>query len=346
MSNLRLIGLVIGVAGLALTFWVYRGPKWKKSNFVLSLFFNLLLISVCLRPDILNAFRDFLALKQAERGRILALLIGSNIFLLFFVLYAKARLDETRHQFDLLVRSLGMREMDEDPKMMERIRPIMVIIPAYDEAENLKGLLPRMPSEIRGIETGTMVVDDGSSDGTSDVAAAAGCLVVRNPINRGQGAASRLGYDILKKSGVRIGVTMDADNQHEPGDIEKLVVPVLEGRYDLVIGSRMAGGGVRGTLRRTGIVFFTLLINTMTGLKLTDCSSGLKAFNMARLSEVDLREDQFQAAEVIISAAKKGLRIGEVPVRALDRMCGESRKGGDILYGMHFFRSILRAWWR
>ena len=84
MSNLRIIGLVVGVIGLILTFIVHRGTKWNKSNFILLSLFNLSLVTICINPNVLNALRDALALQEAYRGRILALLIASNIIKLCF----------------------------------------------------------------------------------------------------------------------------------------------------------------------------------------------------------------------------------------------------------------------
>ena len=89
MSNLRLIGFFIGIIGLFSTFIIYRGPRWNRSNFVLLTLFNLCLIIVTINPNVLNALRDALALHEAYRGRIIALLIVSNIFLLFYIFFTK-----------------------------------------------------------------------------------------------------------------------------------------------------------------------------------------------------------------------------------------------------------------
>ena len=80
--------------------------------------------------------------------------------------------------------------------------------------------------------------------------------------------------------------------------------------------------------------------------KLTDCSSGFRAFNVHKMSSLNLREDQFQTAEVIVEAVKKGLRIGEVPITIVERRHGTSKKGRDIKYGLFFAKTILKSWWR
>ena len=223
----------------------------------------------------------------------------------------------------------------------------MIIIPAYNEAENLRDILPRIPNQIKGVEAGVLVSDDGSDDNTAQVAHQFGHLVVSSRINRGQGAASRLGYDVLSKHHVSVGVTMDADNQHRPEDLEGLVVPILNGQYDLVIGSRILGIQEKTTwTRKLGIAILSNVMSLVIGLRITDCSSGFKAFSMERLRDMKLTEDQFQSAEVLIEARKRGLRIGEVPITVNCRKHGRSKKGKDWGYGLHFTKTIVKTWWR
>lgn len=347
MSNLRIIGLIIGIFGLILTFRVYRGQRWRRLNFVLSGIFSLFIIVVCLNPDLLNRAAGMLALQQQERGRILTLLIFSNIGLWFLLISDRTKLDEHRLQFDLLIRNFGHEEVKHILEQEIKDKQVVVIMPAYNEENNLGELLKNMPRTIEDKEVGVLLVDDGSDDDTYNIAKNAGALVVRNRINRGQGAASRLGYDVLVKHNVPFGVTMDSDGQHQYEDIEKLLKPIFEDKYDLVIGSRILGKKEESVfLRSFGVMFFTKIINALTGMKLTDCSSGFKAFNISKMKKLELREDQFQSAEVIIEAAKRGLRVGEVPITITKRKHGQSKKGKDWSYGLNFAKTILKAWWR
>jgi len=347
LSGIRITGLIIGILGLLVTFIIYRGPRWKRKNFVFFGIFSMSLVIISINPDALNIVADILTMEGKQRGRILALLIGSNIILWLLLLYFQSKLDEYRFQFDLLIRELGHEAIEDLIKKEIADKEIMVIIPAYNEADNLKELLQRVPRTIKGKNIGVLVVDDGSVDNTKEVVMQAGHLVVQNKINRGQGAASRLGYDVLLKNKIQIGVTMDADNQHLPEEIEKLVTPILNNEFDLVIGSRILGESFKSSLMRdTGINLFTKAINFATGAKLTDCSSGFRAFNVNRMSLLNLREDQFQTAEVIVEAVKKSLRIGEVPITIVKRKHGTSKKGRDIKYGLFFAKTILKSWWR
>lgn len=347
MSNLRLIGLFFGIIGLATTFLVYRGARWNRANFLFFSFFNLLLITITINPASINFLRDILALEDQQRGRLLALLILSNIFLLFFTFYSKSRIENLRIQFDRLVRSMGVVTIDAAAQLNDRIKPIMVVIPAYNEAENLEYLLRSMPNAVENLEVGVLVVDDGSEDDTRRVAEEHGCLAVSNPINRGGGASLRLGYDILKNTNARIGVTMDADCQHRPEDMATLVRPILNKELEYVIGSRILGRREKDSLLRIlGVYLFGWLISLLLGQKITDPSSGYRAFDLRILDSVDLLEDQYHTSEFIIAVVRKGFHVGERPISILRRRFGKSKKGKNMKYALNFARAILKTWWR
>jgi len=242
------------------------------------------------------------------------------------------------------VRKFGLSYLEATS---EEIKTIMVLIPAYNEADNLRYLLPKIPYRINGMNVGALVVDDGSEDQTREVVKENGYTVVSNIINRGGGAALRLGYDILRNSEVNICVTMDADGQHQPEEIEKLVSPIINNEVDVVIGSRVLGTREKDNrLRVTGVYVFSAIISSLLGKRITDPSSGFRAFKMDKMKNIDLREDQYHTSELIIEAVKKGLRITEVPISILKRKYGKSKKGKNLTYAFHFAKTIIKAWWR
>jgi glycosyltransferase involved in cell wall biosynthesis len=156
-----------------------------------------------------------------------------------------------------------------------------------------------------------------------------------------------MGFDIARQHGAEIVVTMDADGQHLPSEIERLVAPIVADDVDFVIGSRILGKREKdSTIRYIGIHVFNALIRLLTVAKVTDCSNGFRAFRVTELSRVLLRQDQFHTSELIIDAAKKGVRIGEAPVTVKRRLSGRSKKGKNWSYGLEFARSIFKAWWR
>ena len=347
MSNLRIIGLIIGLIGLISTFLFFRGPKWKRSNFIFFSFFNLSLIVITVNPNAVNFLRDLLSLQKYQYGRLIALMIFTNIFLVFFSFYTQSKLEKIRLQFDQLVRNMGATHLDKGAELEGKIKPIMIVMPAYNEVENLTDLLPKIPARIKEADVGVLVVDDGSEDKTKEVVAQHGHLVVSNLVNRGGGAALRLGYDILKKAGSYICITMDADGQHMPEEIENLVSPILNDQYDFVIGSRILGNREKDSLFRiSGVYFFGMLISLLLGKKITDPSSNFRAFKMDAMAPIQLYEDQYHTSELIIEAVKKNMRIGEVPITILKRKYGKSKKGKDLIYGFHFAKTIIKTWWR
>jgi hypothetical protein len=142
-------------------------------------------------------------------------------------------------------------------------------------------------------------------------------------------------------------MTMDADGQHRPEDIEKLARPVIDGEADYVMGSRFLGEyEERGGVRHAGIMLFTTLINVLGRVKITDCTNGFRAIRGSELGKLRLNEDRFSAPELIMEAARHGLRIKEVPVTIVRRAAGESKKPRRLGYPVGFLRTIVRVWLR
>jgi len=346
MSNVRIMGIVIALALAGVAFVYFRGPRWNRASFLLSWLFALALLVISVDPDSVDTLRDVLNFGQFEYGRIFAVLVISNVVTLLLALYVNTKIDALKYLIDRSMRAEALETMAR-PAADVPSNGVMVIIAALNEAENLRVLLPHMPKRVCGLSVNVLVVDDGSDDGTKDVALAHGALVTRFPIQRGQGAALRVGYSLLSRENIRVGVTMDADNQHQPAEIERLVQPIIEGRLDLVIGSRMLGSAERDSRTRyLGVILFSKLVTWLTGIQITDCSSGFRAFDVKKMAQLDLRQDQFQTSEVLITAAKKGLRIGEVPIHVARRRYGQSRKGPNFSYGFFFLKTVARTWWR
>ncbi len=349
MQSLVFIRIISVFLGLFFAYWAFsrfRKHFIKRREFFLLSFLGIGLIIVAIYPDSINIVAGMMALDNKQYGRIIALLILSNMLLWLLVVSQRSKDGVKSIQFDLLVRRLAMeRFLERD--VLRTIKEITVIIPALNEAENLDHVLPRMPENILGHPLGVLVVDDGSVDNTLDIVKKHGYSVASTHFNRGGGAALRLGYDIVMALDTNIIVTMDADGQHIPEEIERLVVPILNGDLDIVIGSRVLGQREKDNIFRwIGIHVFNFVINLLAGTRITDCSSGFRAFRIDSLKKVLLLQDQFHTAELIIDATRKGLRIGEAPVTLLRRHSGKSKKGKNLLYGFNFTKTILKSWFR
>ena len=228
------------------------------------------------------------------------------------------------------------------------LAPVVVVIAAFDEEAGIGPVLAGMPSAVCGLSVDTLVVDDGSSDATADVAADSGrAYVVRCPSNRGQGAALRLGYRIAREHGADYLITTDADGQYDVVDMPIALRPIIEGEADFVTGSRRRGHQpVQDPLRRLGVVVFAWLVGMLTGHRLTDTSFGLRAMRADITADVTLNQPQYQSSELLIGILSHGHRVLEVPATMHPRGSGASKKGGNWVYGRRYAGVVLGTWWR
>jgi glycosyltransferase involved in cell wall biosynthesis len=248
----------------------------------------------------------------------------------------------------LLVEGLTVNSFDwAVAKKLPKGDRVVVAMPAHNEADNIAAVLHAIPAEVEGMKVVTVVVDDASEDGTGDVAREAGALVARLPIQRGQGMAQRVGYEIGLKLGARVVVTLDSDGQHDPGEMHLLVKPILEDEADMIQGSRMLGEFEKESrLRHAGVLFFSRMVSTITGTRITDVSSGYRAIRADILKHLVLEQDQFSSSEVLVEGLRQHARIKEVPITIRARASGESKKPKNLRYGWNFSKVIIKTWLR
>ncbi len=179
-----------------------------------------------------------------------------------------------------------------------------------------------------GLAAEVIVVADGCVDATAKEAGEAGAIVADVPVNRGQGAALRLGYRIAREGGATYIVTTDADGQYNPQEIESLLAPVVAGRADFVTGSRRMGSEeTNDPIRRAGIRFFALLVSALTGQKISDTTFGLRAMRAEVTGAVRLDQPQYQASELLIGVIAHGYLVLELPATIHKRKVGRARRG-------------------
>jgi glycosyltransferase involved in cell wall biosynthesis len=208
----------------------------------------------------------------------------------------------------------------------------LVFIPAWNEegaiAEVIRGVQASLP------DADVMVVDDGSTDGTAARAAEAGAMVASLPFNQGLGAALQTGYLHARRAGYDFIAHLDADGQHPPADVARLLAEVYADRADLVLGSRYSdpeaaeaeSDDYKPTMsRRIGSNVFRFFLTLATRQRFTDTTSGMRAANrrvIALFSEN--YSPDFAEIESLQLAVRQGLRVKEVPVRMLERVEGAS----------------------
>lgn len=228
-----------------------------------------------------------------------------------------------------------------------KLGKLTVVIAAYNEADNIGPVLEEIPDAIAGIPTTTLVVDDGSKDDTATLAEKHGAYVCQLSVNRGHGVAVRLGYRIARENGADYIATLDADGQWDPADLPAMVEILEDDRADFVLGSRQLGRTENtDKLRNLGVRFFAKMISVLTGTKVTDSSSGLRAMRADLTGVVRQTQPQYQSSELLIGAVYSGYRIAEVPTVMRKRISGESKKGRNLSYGFRYTRVILSTWLR
>jgi hypothetical protein len=228
-----------------------------------------------------------------------------------------------------------------------RLAPVVVVIAALDEQDAIAGVLREIPPEACGLEVDTLVVDDGSHDRTSEVAERCGVHVARLQRNCGHGVALRVGYELARGHGARYIVTLDADGQWNPVELPGVLGPVVRGQADFVIGSRVLGSTETDDgFRQTGVHVFAALVGLLTGVRVTDTSSGFRAMRAEVTETVRQRQVQYQTSELLIGAIAQGYRIAERPIVMRRRAAGQSKKGHNVLYGLRYARVIVATWWR
>ena len=203
-----------------------------------------------------------------------------------------------------------------------------MIIPAYNEEKRIGKVLQRMPDFIDEV----IVVDDGSKDKTSEVARGFGAKVIRLERNQGKGRAMSEG---IKKANGDIIVFIDADGQHKPEEIIKLVKPIVNGEADFVIGSRLIKvQGERPLIRKISNFITTSLIRLKLGISVKDTQSGFRAIRREFLPEIESKRYEVET-EVLIKAVKKGARVKEVPVSMIYGVETGHFRLEDILRFLH-----------
>jgi glycosyltransferase involved in cell wall biosynthesis len=208
-------------------------------------------------------------------------------------------------------------------ELEKRNLKILVITPAYNEEESIGEVLKEIKEKAPFVDI--VVVDDASSDRTAEIAKEHNAEVLRLPINLKIGGAVQTGFKYAMLNGYDIAVQIDGDMQHDPSCLVSLIEPLIEGKADIIIGSRYLDGSSVNMpwIRNIGIRYFSWLTSRIVGYKITDCSSGFRAVNRKAIKLYSTHyPTDFPDAEALIFAHRAGLRMTEVSARF--RM----RKGG------------------
>jgi hypothetical protein len=231
-----------------------------------------------------------------------------------------------------------------------RFPEVVIVVAAYNEANGIATVLDGMPDVIDDddpVKAATLVVVDGATDDTAAIARKHVRYVCEMPVNRGQGAALKIGYYLARRGGARYIITTDADGQYDNVRFPAILRPIRDGDADFVIGSRRLGDDhSKDPVRRAGVRVFGFIISTLTGTRVTDTSSGFRAFTSEMTAHVPLRQVQYQTSELLIGALSRGYRVVEIPVTMRVRNNGRSKKGNNLVFGWRYARVVFTTWAR
>ena len=229
-------------------------------------------------------------------------------------------------------------------------KPIAVVaIPCFNEQQFIGDTVTRVRKYVDKV----IVIDDGSTDNTSEVAQAAGAQVIKHEANRGYGESIRSCLKAAKANDADVLVTLDGDGQHDPAEIPQVVAPILQGDADLVIGSRFLQPNLNQpqpnspTLhqmpryRKFGIDVITFLYNLGSKTKVSDAVSGFRAYSRMVLGNLSCTESGMSiSVEIIIKARKNGFRIKEVPISCVYHSQSSTLNPATMGIGIAF--SVIR----
>jgi len=226
------------------------------------------------------------------------------------------------------------------------LKKIVVVVPAFNEAGAIRNVLLEMPSEIRSVPVSVVVVDDGSRDATAELARSCGALVVRHMTNLGLGGATQTGLRAAQKLGADIIVTMDADGQHNPAEIERLVGCLIDESLDVVIGS----GLMNTDQRHLSSVAFNLILNAATLVLyrkvVWDSHSGFKVMTRNAVDRLKLRSTGYAvSSEMIAEIYGKNLRYKSVPVNVA-RPATSTLREDHLLHSVELVFGLFAKWLR
>jgi Glycosyl transferase family 2 len=344
LTAIRAVGLVLAVAIAGFAVWRRRSLRNMDVLILLLVALGLALVS---GTEVLDSLFAAFSFEEDNNTRIIGVAVFAIVILFLLVVRALAQGSRITRELSGVLEGLAWEEFriaGHPDSFRDRIA---VVVPAYNEADSVGQVLDRIPAEVCGVPTAVLVVDDGSRDATGDIARQHGALVARHVINRGGGAALRTGYRLMAESGATVVVTLDADGQHLPSEMERLVEPVLSGEVALAHGSRVLGSSEPNhPAREAGIVFFNRVVSFITRTKVSDCSNGYRAVRTDVLPQLVLRQEQFHTSEFLIEAIKRGIPAKEVPVTVANRIHGHSKKPAVVRYGLGFANAIMRTWLR
>ena len=344
LSALRILGL--GLAACLIAFAVWRRQTLRNGD-ILLLFAAAVALLLVSATDVLDAVLSFFSFERGGGGRILGLAVFAIVVLFMLTLRGLVQNGRIERKLSATLEGIAWEEFRADGLPARFKDKVAVVIPAYNEEDNIGSVLPRIPATVCGVETAVLVVDDGSRDRTGDVAREHGAAVARHVTNLGGGAALRTGYRMMSDSRRASSSRSTRTASTCPRRCRGSCSPCSTARSTSPT-ARACSATPRPTTSpaRWGSSSSTGSCRFITRTKVTDCSNGYRAVRSTVLPTLVLRQEQFHTSEFMIEAIKRGVPAKEVAVTVVCRLHGHSKKPAVIRYGIGFTNAIMRTWLR
>ena len=344
---IRIVGGLFAVGLLGNAIRRYLRKDSSRLNLLITGVVAVAILLLAVVPAVFGPLFDAVNFKAGNQRQLVAALVFAVFILFWLQLRTSSNTDANVATLRLLIEALAIQSFDQT--QADPLAPgdrLVVVVPAYNEAENVGAVLAAMPRIVEGLPVATLVVDDASEDRTAEVARKEGAMVTRLPIRRGQGMALRIGYELAIRLGASVIASLDADGQHDPEELAKVIRPILDGRADMVVGSRLLGTFEKEShARHAGMYLLSGVVSLLHRERVTDVSSGYRATSADLMRRLTLQQDQY-SSEVLVEALRHKARISEVPITVRARASGVSKKPATLKYGFRFTKVIIQTWLR
>lgn len=215
---------------------------------------------------------------------------------------------------------------------------ICILIPGYNEEKTIGQVV----SKARKVISNVVVIDDGSTDNTYQIAKDAGAVVIRHEVNKGKGSALKTGFQYALEHNYQAVITMDSDGQHDVDDIPSFLDALSEKKADIVIGSRMKDISTMPAIRKVTNKLTSLVSSILMHQKVDDSQSGFRLINSDVLRSITLETDRYDTeSEILIKASRAGFRITSVPIKTIYGQ--EKSKINPLIDTYRFIRLVFRS---
>jgi hypothetical protein len=339
----RAVLVVISILVIFLAIKLKRNERIGNQLFWPVIIFWGIVITVATEPSVIDIIMNSTALGNNAQF----LLILSVGFIVYLLLIQVRKSETTSFDLHKVVRNIAISNFKQNLKNPEKV-DVLIVICAKNESKTIGQVIDSIKSENLPFTYKILVVNDGSSDQTAQIAEAKDALVINHVYNLGLGGAIKTGFIISKIFNPNIVINIDADGQHDPKYIPNIVSKLRNNEADLVYGSRFADetNYDSSTVKFVGNKFYTNLLKKITKIPFTDVTSGYRGIKSEKINSIYFVSEGNFAIELAIRAARSGLKIVEISTNAKIRKEGRSqfhRLERFFLYNINAFRQIYYA---